>query len=89
MFTRRPPSPPSDVTIRRTDGTLVPVELAYGGRRFDWRHLAWNHEWIVTVPVHGVDLRSLSVGTLPGRTSLTVRVMADLKWLKEEMSRGD
>jgi hypothetical protein len=78
-MTRCPPTPPTGVTVTRTDGTQAPAELAYAGRRFNWRTLAWHYEWIVTTPIHVSDLASMTLGTLPARTDVRLRVITEAR----------
>lgn len=66
----RRPVPPADVVIVCKDGTCVPVELAYEGRQFSWRHLRWFDQWMVTARVRANDFDHLDVGMLPPHTDL-------------------
>ena len=69
------PEAPTGVVITCHDGTTVPAELSYRGRRFDWRRGAFEHQWIVTACVHATDCAYVSVKTLPPRTSLVIELM--------------
>lgn len=62
------PIPPQNVRIEQLDGTIVPVELIYGGRE------AGMHKWIAVTPVTGLDRGAiLKADMIPADTAIAIQ----------------
>lgn len=71
---RRQPKPPRNVALVLGDGTRIPVDCAYVGRRDRL------HQWNVIPPPGGwpTDRWShVTIGVLPGRTAVTCDYYTD------------
>jgi hypothetical protein len=64
-MSRREPPPPENVQLVLADGTSIPVDCVYGGRRHGIRH--WR---VVNVPAG--EIVAMTIGVLPGQTSVDV-----------------
>jgi hypothetical protein len=73
-FLRPRAIPPKGVVLFYPDGTLVPVQLRYGG---------WNrdrHEWFVIPPTNRADSpNSMTIESLPPKTLISFDVAIPMK----------